>query len=348
MFVKDIKAYAFPGDGFFPRPKTHVAEFDLAGNRWALVMEDADSFAEHKVHESELTLAEVLSMIPKMVDVAVAWEGCESGEKAAQLEVLGVDFWASDANLGLYKATMPGGAKLFDVFTAMKNSPIGAPWTTDIGPGFAELYTRHFDAFFERASPDKGATCTLSHGDLRGDNIFFCEPCADYPAGWLCIDFQLMFRGPVPSDLAYLMSTGSVLPEVYSGAGLQTVLRAFYDQFMAKTQAYKAYTFDKFTEEFAMMTMVPIAYFVGMGAAFYQAGAFRNETATRVELGGKGATEADLTPEELRQRMWWTKAFANYRSNLKTFGLYGLLKTLPETTAGLGDWVEPPDHLRQV
>ena len=77
MFVKDIKAYAFPQAGFYPRPKTHLAAFDHADNRWALIMEDADSFAEHKVHENEMTLAEVMSMLPKMVDVAVAWEGCQ-------------------------------------------------------------------------------------------------------------------------------------------------------------------------------------------------------------------------------------------------------------------------------
>jgi hypothetical protein len=347
MFVKDIKAYAFPQAGFYPRPKTHLAAFDHADNRWALIMEDADSFAEHKVHENEMTLDEVMSMLPKMVEVAVAWEGCEGGEKAAQLEALGVDFWASDANFAIYKAVMPGGAKLFDRFTATRNSTVvGDPtWDGYIGPGFAEVFTRRLDAFFQRARPENGATCTLSHGDLRGDNIFFCEKSADYPDGWLCIDFQLLFRGPVPSDLAYLMSSGSVLPEVYSGDGLQTVLRAFYDQFMAATSLYKDYAYDTFVEEFAMMTMVPIVYFVGMGAAYWQGGA-RNELPTRIELGGKGATEADLTPEELRQRMWWRKAFANYRSNLKTFGLYDLLKSLPETTEGLGEWVELPEHLR--
>jgi hypothetical protein len=347
MFVKDIKAYAFPQAGFYPRPKTHLAAFDHADNRWALIMEDADSFAEHKVHENEMTLSEVMSMLPKMVEVAVAWEGAQTGEKAEQLEALGVDFWASDANLAIYKAVMPGGAKLFDRFTAAKSSTVvGEPtWDAYIGPGFAELFTRKIDAFFRRARPENGATCTLSHGDLRGDNIFFCEASADYPDGWLCIDFQLLFRGPVPSDLAYLMSSGSVLPEVYSGEGLQTVLRAFYDQFMAATSLYKDYAYDTFVEEFAMMTMVPIVYFVGMGAAYWQGGA-RNELPTRIELGGKGATEADLTPEELRQRMWWRKAFANYRSNLKTFGLYDLLKSLPETTEGLGEWVELPEHLR--
>ena len=48
-----------------------------------------------------------------------------------------------------------------------------------------------------------------------------------------------MFRGPVPSDLAYLMTSGSVLPDVYSGPNLHRVLRLFYDQFMARTQRYQ-------------------------------------------------------------------------------------------------------------
>jgi ecdysteroid kinase len=349
MFVKDIKAYLFPSEHFYPRPKTHLAAFDAADDRWALVMEDADSFAEHKVHETELTLDEVMKMIPKMVDVAVAWEGCDAGVKAERLAELGVDFWASDANLAIYKAVMPGGAKLFDKFTSLQGSSVvGSPtWPERLGgPGIAEMFTRRIDAFFRKARPEEGATCTLSHGDLRGDNIFFCDGHGDYPDGWLCIDFQLLFRGPVPSDLAYLMSTGSVLPEVYKGEGLQAVLRAFHSQFLAKTSIYKDYSYEQFMQEYAMMTTVPVVYYVGMGAAYWQGGALNNQLATRVELGGKGAAEADLTPEELRQRMWWRKALANFRENFKTFGQYAYLRGLPDSAEGLGPWVELPDHLR--
>jgi hypothetical protein len=142
------------------------------------------------------------------------------------------------------------------------------------------------------------------------------------------------------------MSTGSVLPEVYTGINLKKVLRTFYDQFIAKTQAYQAYTYEAFEREYAMMTAVPVVYYVGMGAAYWQAGAFNNELPTRVELGGKGATEADLTPEELRQRMWWRKALANYRENFKAFDQYHYLSSLPDRLDGLGAWVELPDHLR--
>jgi hypothetical protein len=348
MFVKDIKAYLFPSEGFYPRPKAFLAAFDESEDRWALVMEDADSFAEHKVHESELTMDEVMKMVPKLVDVAVAWEGCDKSEKASELMELGVDFWASDANLALYKAVMPGGAKLFDKFTTMDSNVVGSPtWDAYLGsPGICEMFTKRLDAFFESAHPSRGATCTLAHGDLRGDNIFFCEPNEDYPEGWLCIDFQLLFRGPVPSDLAYLMSSGSLLPDVYTGSNRETILRAFYDQFMAKTQIYGDYTYEQFSHEFEMMTTVMFVYYVGMGAAIWQQSASGEGQAARVELGPNNETETDLTPEERRQRMWWTKTLANFREIFKDFGHYEYLASLPENSEGLGEWTELPAHLQ--
>ena len=146
--------------------------------------------------------------------------------------------------------------------------------------------------------------------------------------------------------LAYLMSSGSVLPEVYTSANRDKILRAFYDRFKAKTQVYKDYSYEQFEREYTMMTTVLFVYYVGMGAAYWQGAAFRNELPGRVELGGKGATEADLAPEELRQRMWWRKALANFRENFKAFDQYRYLQSLPDNLAGLGEWVELPDHLK--
>jgi hypothetical protein len=290
-----------------------------------------------------------MMLIPTMVDVAAAWEGCDIGEKARRLDGLGVEHWAADANLAIFKAQMPGGAKFFDRVTAMANSSLVAPCTWDKylgGPGISEMFTTRLDAFFRKSRPEHGATCTLSHGDFRGDNLFFCEGHSDYPGGWLCIDFQLMFRGPVPTDLAYLMSSGSVLPEVYSGRNRQLVLSEFYNRFMAKTRLYKAYSYEQFTAEYEMMSTVLYLYFVANGAAIFQQGAFHNAMCMRVEFGGRGATEGDLSAEELRQRMWWRKAWANFRENFKAFDQYQLLRSLPENLEGLGAWVELPDHLR--
>jgi hypothetical protein len=145
--------------------------------------------------------------------------------KARRLDGLGVEHWASDANLAIFKQAMPGGAKLLDKMTEMANSSLvdSRTWDNYVGrPGVSEMFTTRLDAFFRNSRPEHGATCTLSHGDFRGDNLFRCDDHPDYPGGWLCIDFQLMFRGPVPSDLAYLMSSGSVLPEVYTGRNRQT------------------------------------------------------------------------------------------------------------------------------
>ena len=209
MFQKDIEGYRWAPETFYPRPKAHLAGFDAETDRWVLLMEDADAFAEHKVHEQELTLSEVLKMIPRLVDVAVAWEGADKGEKAEKLAALGVDYWASPANLALYKPQMPAAAKIFDKLTSMGGAAlVGEPaWDKHLGPNLVEHFTKKIDAFFARALPQNGATCTIAHGDLRGDNLFFCDG-PDYPCGWLCIDFQLVFRGPVPSDLAYLMGSG--------------------------------------------------------------------------------------------------------------------------------------------
>ena len=97
----------------------------------------------------------------------------------------------------------------------------------------------------------------VSPGDLRGDNFFFDNE----GDGWAAIDFQLAFKGPVPTDLAYLMSSGTVLPEVYEG-GLDEVLHCFYDEFQKHTKAYTSatYSFEQFEKEFYRMTHVVTAY----------------------------------------------------------------------------------------
>lgn len=151
MFIKDIKGYQLPADAFYPRPITHLADFDADNDLWALVMEDAGVYADQKVHESELPFDETMRMIPGLVDVAVAWEGADHGDKAAQLDELGVALWSSEENLNNFKALMPGGVKLFDRLTMMAESPLVGTPTLDAclgGPGFAETFARRSDAFF--------------------------------------------------------------------------------------------------------------------------------------------------------------------------------------------------------
>lgn len=348
MFIRDIQGYRIPADRFYPRPKTHLAAFDEAEGCFALVMEDVGAFATQKVHERELTYDEVMRMIPALVDVAVAWEGADEGDKADELAAMDVHHWCAAENLGSFKTAMPGGAPLMDRLNQMADSSLMAAGTWKQRLGVEDLsarMTKRLDAFFAAARPENGATCTLAHGDMRGDNFFFCQDRPDYPHGWLCIDFQQMFSGPVPADIGYLLNSGSVLPEVYARQSQHRILRAFYDRFMARTRRYPHYRYDQFLNEYRMMATIQWLYYVAYGAAIAQAGAFRNELGMRVELGGKGATVADLSPEERRQRMWWTKAFANFTETFDAFGLVEHLRDLPECHDGLGPWVELPEHL---
>jgi len=349
MFGKDIAAYSMPAEGFYPRPKVYLADFDADSDRWALLMDDATAFGEQKLHEAEMGLDEVMRMIPKLVEIAVAWEGCHEGEKAARLEALGVHHWASEANLAAFKQIMPGGAPLFDLVSRMPESTLigGRPWHLELGADIASLFTRKIEAYYDAITPERGATCTLVHGDLRGDNLFFCPVTGDYPDGWLTIDFQLLTRGPVASDLAYLMNSGSVLPEVYAGANREKVMRTFYEGFMDRTRLYKDYTWDQFRHEYAVMATVLFVYYVGFGANIWQAG-LRGELPARVEMDGNGTTEADLEPEERRQRMWWRKALDNFRATFKDFGFYQELESLPDNEGEVGPWFEVPERLRRL
>ena len=349
MFLKDIRGYQIPAERFYPRPKAYLAAFDDAQGAYVLVMEDAGTFATQKVHEHELTFDEVMRMIPGMVEVAVAWEGCDAGERAEEVAAMDVHHWTAPANLGSFKAAMPAGAPLMDRLSQVEGSSLmkAGTWPARLGvPDLCSMMTTRLDAFFAATRPENGATCTISHGDLRGDNFFFCEGRADHPHGWLCIDFQQMFSGPIPSDLAYLMNSGTVLPEVYARESHRRILRAFYDQFMSRTRRYPDYSYEQFVDEYRMMSTIQWLYYVAYGAAICHAGAFNNDLGMRIELGGQGATEADLPPEQRRQRMWWGKAFANFTETFDAFGLVEHLRTLPENHDGLGPWVELPEHLK--
>jgi hypothetical protein len=348
MFVKDIKGYMMKEDAFFPRPRVFLADYDSSENRWGLIMEDVSGFAQQKVHEQELNLDEVLDLIPGLVDAAIAWEGCHEGSRLVDLQAAGIEHWCSDANLAVYREVMPGGAKLFDKVVSMPESSLvnGRAWDQILGVNVAELFTHKLEAFFDAIKPENGGTCTLSHGDLRGDNLFLCEKSPAYPEGWITIDFQLLFQGPVPSDLAYLMSSGTVLPEVYQAENRRIVQRRFYDLFMSKTQRYVDYSFAQFEREYAIMSTVLFVYYVGMGGAIWRSAAFENEGGGRIELGSEGVTEMDLEAEDLRKRMWWAKAIANFLENFLSDDFADKLTVLPDNVGAMGQWVELPAHLR--
>jgi hypothetical protein len=326
----------------------YLADFDGSTDRWALLMDDATAFGEQKLHEEEMSLEEVQHMIPKLVEIAVAWEGCHEGDKSDRLDALDVQHWGSGENLAVFKQIMPGGAPLFDLVVSMPESNLvsGKPWNVHLGEDLATLFTNKLEAYYGAISPERGATCTLVHGDLRGDNLFFCPATENYPEGWLTIDFQLLARGPVCSDLAYLMNSGSVLPEVYAAENRERIMRYFFECFMDQTERYKNYTWQQFCHEYTVMATVLFVYYVGFGANIWQTG-INGESAARVEVDGQGTTEADLEPEQVRQRMWWRKAIANFRSTFDDFDFYAQLQQLPDNDGGMGPWFEVPERLKQ-
>jgi len=91
--------------------------------------------------------------------------------------------------VGSFEEIGYGGAALVDGFVNQNDAfaaddPVSfghaklAPWKgwkDDLGiDNYAQEFFKSYEAFWARADPANGATCTVSHGDLRGDNMF-CE-----------------------------------------------------------------------------------------------------------------------------------------------------------------------------
>ena len=136
------------------------------------------------------------------------------------------------------------------------------------------------------------------------------------------------------------------IQEVYQAENRRIVQRRFYDLFMSKTQRYVDYSFAQFEREYAIMSTVLFVYYVGMGGAIWRSAAFENEGGGRIELGSEGVTEMDLEAEDLRKRMWWAKAIANFLENFLSDDFADKLTVLPDNVGAMGQWVELPAHLR--
>ena len=344
MFIMDMKGYSeFTGDEWYPRPNVYLASYDESEDRWALVMEDAYNFADHAVHEKPLTLEQVKIMIPALVDFAVRFEGCNEESSPMFERTKHIPPWSAAAMT--FEKVGYGGAALFDEFTGKPDAfdvddkekfgfPKLAPWKSwkeDLGGDFSQLFFKAYEKYWANSAASEGATCTVSHGDLRGDNLFFDK---QDPTKWYAIDFQLCFQGPIASDLAYLMTSGSVLPEVYT-ENTEEVLKMFYDLFMTKTTKYKDLTYEKFRSEYITMTMVLYTYYVAMGAAIWQAGTMDHDggLGACIKEGGVGSgaiSYAHLPEAEKRKRYWWNSSINNFRVQIKQFGMMDMLAKMDQ------------------
>ena len=82
LFRCDMMGYAhYPRDMYFPRPGCYLATYDHrpgeeAPHRCGFVMDDLSATHTLIRTEDPLSVDDVLMMIPRLVDVAVAFEGC--------------------------------------------------------------------------------------------------------------------------------------------------------------------------------------------------------------------------------------------------------------------------------
>lgn len=344
MFIKDIDAYHHNQSSGFPRAKAFLAAFDLATFRFCLILENVNTFGQHMDQLKGIDLAGVKKMIPKMASVAAAWEGCDKGGLSEALDAVHVNHWCSPANLGVYKALMPQNCRYSDKYIRLD-----CPMMDDVdyvglaGPTPAEDLTCRLESVFSKIDPKYGGTCTLVHGDCRGDNLFFCEKSEDYPDGWLLIDFQLMFRGPVPSDLAFLLCTGSVKEEVYhSKETLDELLDLFYTEFKAKTKIYTSYTYEQFVLEFKTMLLVYTCYNIAMAGPLYQA-ALQNQQLI-LEFYEIPISEDELPEADQRKRKLIKKYIHNFPIILSHYGVFDYIRSLPKDSEEL-QIADPPERL---
>lgn len=328
LFKADILGYTnFPSQEFYPRPDVYLATFDeeSAPPRFVLIMADCDRIAKQAVHEEPLTLAQVKQMIPNLAQVAAKYEGSHEPDHPDYERTKYMRHW-SDIVAGL-RPLMARGAPLFDEMTTGVGHPSGeaiapfeedpddflgkyVPWQ-DVGLGldFAQEFTRRETEFTAQIKPEF-ATCTISHGDLRGDNLFFSE---SLPHGWTCIDYQMNFKGPVVSDLAYILMTATVHPDVYRNH-TDELIELFYTEFMKRTVKYKSYTLEQCRSEFAHMMWIPVIYFFAMGAS----GLVHATTGPGV-LGTRTLPYDQIPVGQKRRRFYYKSNFMNWGFLLQKF-----------------------------
>jgi hypothetical protein len=320
MFLSDMKGYieAAPEE-WYPRPKLNLCSWNLESDQYVLMTSVRDSIGAEK---ALLTLDEVQAMVPRLAQVAALWENCHLPNQPMSTQAERLERWTDRANVSMYKGPLgipyTIGAKLVD---KILQTDLGGHWESIEMDGYAELLGGKLFKFFGRVGPKTNASVTLSHGDLRRDNIDFKTK-----SEWVTSDFHSSCTGPVPTDLAYLMTSGSVLPSVY-GDGEAEVTRYFYDEFQRHTNAYRAdsYSYEKFMKEYYTMAHVFFVYFVCLGTPVFQSGAVDGKIDPRnpaevtgpctwaPELGSGTVVAESLSEEEQAKREWFKNVLANFR-----------------------------------
>lgn len=119
-------------------------------------------------------------------------------------------------------------------------------------PSAVEKYARRFTEFASVAMDALSERSTLIHGDIRADNMFFCD-------GELkVVDFQLAAKGAGATDIGYLVSQG--LPTEVRRGQDEALVRDYLDQLAQ--HGVTDYSFDEAWRHYRYA----VAYFVVLPA----------------------------------------------------------------------------------
>lgn len=171
-----------------PRPHCHFAAIEENGVDFLLLLADCAP-----ARQGDQLKGADAAMLDVAIDAAAAlhaplWNSPELDKIA----------WLHKDNRAIIRALFPG---MFAMFRERYAGRLDAE-CLELGAGIVE----RLDAYLERVPHSR----TLTHGDLRVDNILFAP---DSCACWV-VDWQTLGIGSGATDLAYLIGTSVADPEV--------------------------------------------------------------------------------------------------------------------------------------
>ncbi len=182
-----------------PRPHCHFADIveegdgraGVAGVDFLLLLEDMAP-----ARQGDQLAGADGAMLDAAIDAAAALHAALWN--SAELEAIS---WLHKDNRPLVRALFPG---MFAAFRERYAGRLDAE-CLDLGAGIVA----HLDAYLDRVPHAR----TLTHGDLRVDNILFSGfPPAQAPAACWIVDWQTVGIGSGATDLAYLIGTSVADP----------------------------------------------------------------------------------------------------------------------------------------
>lgn len=175
-----------------PRPQCHFARIEENGVDFLLLLADLAP-----ARQGDQLAGADAAMLDAAIDAAAALHAALWNSPA-----LDAISWLHKDNRAIIRALFPG---MFAMFRERYAGRLDAA-CLELGAGIVA----RLDAYLERVPHAR----TLTHGDLRVDNILFSGlPPAQAPAACWVVDWQTLGIGSGATDLAYLIGTSVANPE---------------------------------------------------------------------------------------------------------------------------------------